>query len=64
MLPVPGTLSEKSFPLGALNKHLQLELDIQDFKKMLTTREGNDTTVGRQSAASTALNSIIIDQVY
>jgi hypothetical protein len=65
-MSIVGSLSEKSFPLGALNKHLQLELDIQDLKKMVTTREANDTVLGRQSAASTALalNSIVIDQVY
>jgi hypothetical protein len=67
--PIPmsivGTLSEKSFPLGALSTGLMLEFDIEDLNKMVTTRAPAATTVGAQSTnTALILTSVQIDQIY
>jgi hypothetical protein len=52
-IPLPmsiiGTLSEKSFPLGALKTNLMLELDVEDLNKIITTRESFETILGIQT---------------
>jgi hypothetical protein len=45
-MSIIGSLSEKSFPLGALQTGLVLELDVEDLNKMVTTRVANDAGGG------------------
>lgn len=62
-MSIVGSLSEKSFPLGALQTGLVLELDVEDLNKMVTTRIPDDQ-VGEQSATSAlTLSNIVIDQL-
>jgi hypothetical protein len=64
-MSIVGSLSEKSFPLGALSTNLMLEFDVEDLNKIITTRESNNTIAGVQSApTATTLTSIQIDQIY
>lgn len=64
-MSIIGTLSEKSFPLGALSTGMVLELDVEDINKFLTTRISNDTPEGQQTTSTAlSLTSLEIDQIY
>ena len=62
-MSIVGSLSEKSFPLGALQTGLVLELDVEDLNKMVTTRIYNDNLGVHTATTALTLTSIVIDQI-
>jgi hypothetical protein len=61
-LPVSilGTLSEKSFPLGAITSPLMLEIEVEDCNKFITTRENTNGPLG-QYGSSTAISDLSVE---
>lgn len=60
-MSIVGTLSEKSFPLGAISTGMLLELEIEDVNKFLTTRQPKAGGYLGEQSLSTAISALSVE---